>query len=326
MRIQVRTNSSGLRSPELPGPRETGELRILCLGDSITFGLALPEEQTFTAHLEQRLASGPLGRGRRVRVISGAVPGWSSVQGLRFLDQHGELNPDLVVFWFGMNDAQSARVLPDARLGSPNETLVSTTTFLRSLRSFQLVQDLLRSGMGGLADLRRVSTQEFADIVNELQLREVDGGPQVLFVRCPNTLDLTIDQLSRVISRAEEEGVDMVYGSYPLLSANLAAAPDTDLIGQRLVVNQEESLVFSPDQVELGAEVRRLKGDLKALEKMRSALQASLATLPPDSVDATQIFGTAPRHEFFLDNCHLSPLGARLAGESLARIIEERLK
>ncbi len=324
--IEVRTNSAGLRGAALPGAKESGELRVLCLGDSITFGLALTEEEAFTTHLERRLASGPLGRGRQVRVISGAVPGWSSLQGLRFLDQYRDLDPDLVVFWFGMNDAQPARVLPDARLDAPNHEVIRTTTVLRSLRSFQLVQNLLHSVLGGVEESLRVSPEEFGDIVRELSRRAEDGGPVVLFIRCPTTLNLAIDQLQRVIPRAEEEGVDMVYGSRALLSAIISASPDTDLVGQRLVVNGKESLVFSPEHVELGAEVERLKSDLKALDKMRRALQASLATLPPDSVDATELFGTVPCHEFFLDNCHLSALGARLAGESLARIIEERLR
>src|SRR5215470_5660402 len=54
--IRVRTNSLGLRGAEIP-PREAGELRILVLGDSITFGDYVDEDETYPAVLERRLRS-----------------------------------------------------------------------------------------------------------------------------------------------------------------------------------------------------------------------------------------------------------------------------
>jgi lysophospholipase L1-like esterase len=324
--VEVRTNAAGLRGPELPSSRQPNEIRILCLGDSITFGLGLTEQQAFTSHLERRLSEGPLGRGRRIRVISAAVPGWSSIQGLRALDRFQDLEPNVVVFWFGMNDSQPARVLPDSRLSAPDAKVVRTTNVLRSLRSFQLIQGLLHTVMGGIDEPCRVSTEEFAEVVLELRRRSEAGGPRLIFVRCPNTIDLAAEQATRVIARAEEIGVKRVYGPFPLLTPLRADHPGTDLVGRREVIDGEPTLVLSPERVEVLIEVRTMKGDLAALDKIRKALKANLATLPPDSIDEVELFGGPARIDYFIDCCHLSPLGAQKAGESLARIIEERIK
>jgi len=323
--IEVRTNSAGLRGVPLPGPKEPGEIRILCLGDSILFGLALPEEQSVPAQLQRSLDFGPLATKHRVRVIPGAVPGWSALQGVRMLDRLKDLEPDLVIFWFGMNDAQPARVLPDVRLGATDERLVRTTNVLRSLRTFQLVQSVAHSMAGGVETPRRVSPELFGELVRELQSKTEQGGPKVLFVRCPNILDLAIGQTEKVVTRAEQEGVDKVCGPFRLLSPLNAARPGSDLRGHRDTQDGQPVLVFDGEVVDVVGSVETLEENLEYLKKVRRALKLNLATLPPDALTPEQVFGTAQRYEFFIDVCHLSPLGSQMAGRSLARIIEQRL-
>ncbi len=323
--VRVRTNSAGLRGLPLPGPKPPGEIRILCLGDSILFGLALPEEESVPAQLQRFLDFGPLATKHRVRVIPAAVPGWSALQGVRMLDRLEKLEPDLVIFWFGMNDAQPARVLPDARLGASDERMVRTTNVLRSLRSFQLVQSLTHSIMGGVKAPRRVSPELFGELVRNLQAKAAEGGPQVLFIRCPNLLDLAVTQKERVVARAEQEGVDRVCGPFRLLSPLNAAPPGSDLLGHRERQDGEPVLVFDGEVVDILGEVETLKENLEFLKGVRSALKLNLLTLPADALTPGQVFGAAPRYEFFIDVCHLSPLGAQMAGRSLARVIEQRL-
>ena len=104
---EVRVNSYGLRGPEIP-PKSDAEVRLFLLGDSLTFGHGVAEEQTIGAWLEQELETrAPLGRGRRYRVINGGHQGFSTRHEIDMLEELGdELQPDLVLLLWLWNDIQ----------------------------------------------------------------------------------------------------------------------------------------------------------------------------------------------------------------------------
>ena len=83
----IRTNAHGMRGQELPlpGTKVPGELRVLCLWDSISFCLGLPAGETWEERMAEALRSAPALEGRTVRVVNAAVPGYSSFQGMRQL-------------------------------------------------------------------------------------------------------------------------------------------------------------------------------------------------------------------------------------------------
>jgi lysophospholipase L1-like esterase len=97
-------NDLGLRGPEVSEPKRVA--RILCIGDSCTFGYApdVTDAQTYPALLGQVLeADAPGG----FEVINGGFPGFCSLDSLNFLQYKGvELRPDIVVVMVGWNDAK----------------------------------------------------------------------------------------------------------------------------------------------------------------------------------------------------------------------------
>lgn len=106
----VRINSHGLRGPERAPEKGPGVKRVLFLGDSVVFGLALDEEaHTIPARLERELeAAGTAG----VECLNAAVCGWSTWQQLRFLEAEGERwQPDLVLLGFVLNDVTERQAL-----------------------------------------------------------------------------------------------------------------------------------------------------------------------------------------------------------------------
>jgi lysophospholipase L1-like esterase len=120
------TNSDHLRSQnstDTLAPKQSGALRIVCLGDSVTFGFRVPvvwpdkpteydpEWLPFSMLLEKELrAANPR---KQIDVVNMAVPGYTSHQGLAWLRRDiGRLKPDLLVVSFGWNDA-SLSELPD---------------------------------------------------------------------------------------------------------------------------------------------------------------------------------------------------------------------
>jgi len=180
----VSTNAEHLRHPRPLAPKPAGGFRIVCLGDSVTFGYRVPVvfpdkptvydpyAQPYPRLLEDQLrAANP---GRWIEVVALAVPGYSSHQGRAWL-QHavGELQPDLVTACFGWNDV-SLRLATD-RAAMPTGPL--HTALRAAAASSQIVSHLalrLRrrpsAPAAGIA-VPRVPAEDFVD--NHLAIAEL---------------------------------------------------------------------------------------------------------------------------------------------------------
>lgn len=85
-------------------------IRIVAFGDSLTAGYNLPVDEAYPAILERVL----LERGRSVEVINSGVSGETSAGGVRRAEFIKSLDPDIVLFGLGGNDA--LRLLSPAEL------------------------------------------------------------------------------------------------------------------------------------------------------------------------------------------------------------------
>ncbi len=105
-RFSVHTDERGLRRPDAASSDEAEVLtRILCVGDSVTFGWRVEAEQAWPQRVEKRLG----GREAGVEVINAGVPGYTSLQVRRFLESElFDMEPDVIVMSVGINDASSA--------------------------------------------------------------------------------------------------------------------------------------------------------------------------------------------------------------------------
>jgi lysophospholipase L1-like esterase len=179
--MRVTTNAQGLRYDHAVVRKAPGAFRIVCVGDSVTFGYRVPrvylrrpredpEWLPYPALIERWLrAANPR---RPIEVIPLATPGYSSHQGLAWLRRDiRRLDPDVVTVCFGWNDidvrstsdAQSMKTgwlsVTARRLVSGSQALMHASQWLRSRRA----------GLGPLPDaVRRVSQERFVD--NELQM------------------------------------------------------------------------------------------------------------------------------------------------------------
>jgi lysophospholipase L1-like esterase len=106
-------NSLGYRDGEFERRLDPKELRVLVVGDSMTYGLGIPDRrQRFTDVLAARLSTIPsIGR---VRVFNAGLPDRDSVHELRMLDELLWLDPDLVLLAYVFNDIE--HVLKKPRL------------------------------------------------------------------------------------------------------------------------------------------------------------------------------------------------------------------
>jgi lysophospholipase L1-like esterase len=117
-------NHEGYRGPSVERPKPGGTRRILCIGDSSTFGIGVAEDATYARRLERWLASSPT----RWEVVNVGVPGYTSFQMARFVATRArDLEPDVIVVYagawneympaIGSDDAHSAGRMRDWAIG-----------------------------------------------------------------------------------------------------------------------------------------------------------------------------------------------------------------
>jgi lysophospholipase L1-like esterase len=142
---RIRTNSLGLRGPETTlAPRGP---RVLCLGDSFTFGDYVNDEETLPAQLGARLKGS-------AEVLNGGIGGTTIVDQREFLERYLALSPDVVLLIYYENDLEDLfleppmhvrfarnRELKSGVLGPLYEQVRDTATFNALLH----LQGLLRA-------------------------------------------------------------------------------------------------------------------------------------------------------------------------------------
>jgi lysophospholipase L1-like esterase len=178
----VSTNSEHFRANYPLKAKAPGAIRIICLGDSVTFGYRVPtvwpERPTdydpswlpYPMLLEKHLREA--NPGREVEVIAMAVPGYTSHQGLAWLKRDIDwLVPDLVTVSFGWNDASLSDV-PDRQAVRVNWSAVLTRWMVDHSQAFAHATKWLRSKNGQAPARRkpvpRVSEGEFLNNMLEI--------------------------------------------------------------------------------------------------------------------------------------------------------------
>lgn len=83
-----------------------GDFNILCFGDSFTYGLGAPREDSYPRQLE-RILNNTYPQ-RHIKVINLGIPGYNSSQCLRYLKEKFDFyNPKIVLVMSGMNNCWS---------------------------------------------------------------------------------------------------------------------------------------------------------------------------------------------------------------------------
>ena len=102
--VPVDTNSLGFRGREVAVAKPSGTFRIVGVGDSVTWGVGLRDEDTFLRVLERTLNDGS-NHASSFEAINAGVAGYSTYQELQTLRRDGlRLSPDVVLVGFVHND------------------------------------------------------------------------------------------------------------------------------------------------------------------------------------------------------------------------------
>jgi len=96
-------NAQGLRSEPIDLEPQRGTMRILCIGDSITYGGALTDQKdTYPYKLQDVLNK--KGTGCRFEVLNASAPSWSIEDEKSYIRKHGLYNSRVVVLQISQHD------------------------------------------------------------------------------------------------------------------------------------------------------------------------------------------------------------------------------
>ena len=175
-----------------PAPAYAGT--IVAVGDSLTAGLGVAEDQAYPAQLARRLHAG----GYHYQVINAGVSGETSSGALSRIEWViSSLRPDIVILETGANDG--LRGLDPDLLKSNLDRLVSTLT----ARNIQVIM----AGMLMLPNLGPEYTRAFADIYPKIAQKHgvffipffLDGVAGEAHLNQPDKLHPTSDGYARIV-------------------------------------------------------------------------------------------------------------------------------
>ena len=113
-------NELGYRQPPFAANRTPDVFRIVCVGDSFTFGMGVRQEKSWPARLGTRLAPPP--GYSRVEVINAGVPGYNLKQYCRAVaTQALDLQPDLILMGIVENDLEKSYFVENGYLCVPRK-------------------------------------------------------------------------------------------------------------------------------------------------------------------------------------------------------------
>lgn len=193
------TNAQHLRSDRPLQAKRAGTVRVVCLGDSVTFGYRVPTVWPEKPHdydrswlpypmlLEKELrAANP---NKQIEVITMAVPGYTSHQGLAWLQRDiDRLKPDLLTISFGWNDASFSDV-PDREAIKTDWQSVAVRWLVDHSQAFAHATHWLRarqpSGVKVVRATPRVAEQDYLSNMTAMVRLASDRQVKVITIAAP---------------------------------------------------------------------------------------------------------------------------------------------
>ncbi len=194
MGVVVATNSDGLREREISRDKSEGTVRIAVVGDSITFGWGVPQNQTYVRQLEEILnVEQPVEGQHRYETLNFGVGNYAISDVANMLEYKAlSYHPDLIIYGAFLNDAESA----DVAVSSPwilHHSLSAVWLWGR-------VDRLLR-----MLGLREDYLNYYLDLYKE-------GGAGQRLVR---------DEMQRMARLCAEKGIPLIVAFLPELHTHL---------------------------------------------------------------------------------------------------------
>lgn len=226
--------------------------RILCVGDSHTYGTGVERFETYPAQLQRLLNQA--GGTTRFEVTNLGVPGSNSAQVRHRLPQYLELyEPDLVIVLIGVNDywnPEETESGPDTPLG---ERLHRSLSRLRSYRLGILLIEYLRSPDPLVSPrdpvLQTSEVRRKAGGTGEATVRELRyGGARFRFRNTERTIFLDENAHTRLLRRNLQEIIRITSeAKVPLVLPTYGAYMGPYGVSNRAIGDLPDAYVVTPE-------------------------------------------------------------------------------
>jgi lysophospholipase L1-like esterase len=342
----LRVNALGFRGDDVEVPKPDGTFRIVALGDSMTFGFGVFDDQTYAARLAERLSANT-----RVEVVNAGVTGYSSWQSRKYYETVvRRLDPDLVVAMFGYPDHHFA--VESDREKYDRQRLHALWNLVRKSGVHRMFRRIAGDEQPRLRrePVPRVGLSEFRENVLEVQRMAEDGGSKALFMTVPLRLGIPFVENFRAV---HENGTTVWLRQLDFAISRLGPESSEPLAGHFLGSRELGSFVHDPrrcdkirslsvdypdfpifhyllaacyrsygDLVQAGSamdECNRLDDERFEMEAYNEVLRELSAASRIELLDLARILpDRAGTTDLFLDVAHPTPEGHDLIAEILS--------
>ena len=298
--VPVSINSLGLRGPEISVPKPPHTVRIVGVGDSITFGYGIAQEETFLSLLQARLNQSSGGE-VRYEVVNAGVEGTGLDYYYHFLTTDApKLQPDIVLVNLCLNDIA---IYSDAGRKSERGVRSSTDTVVRGTSDFLLKHSQLYIALYmrlksvlyglGLLDINKIQGYNFLPLEPSSSRQE-------------KAWKSSFEILSRIAELARRDHYRLLVVVFPM---------EMQLSADALRLYRDQF------RVRLGAEAQSGEPQKRILE-FGNELGIQVVDLLPAfrTVDSGKLY--LRNKVISLDPIHPSPLGNRIASNEIFKTLE----
>lgn len=209
-------NSLGLRDREVAPKKEANTIRIICIGDSITYGWPAPLDKTYPRILEAKLKKER--PDKRIEVLNAGVPGYTSYQGMLWLEKELiNYSPDIVIAYFGVNDSVVSAI-EDKEYKMPPAFILKAVNYLKRFSAYRLYKKIIMHLQYVMKkndekyDTVRVTEEDFTKNLAQLSLIAEQANCQIIFIDNAvfyNTLTKTIFTRGRYKAPAGSDAINI---------------------------------------------------------------------------------------------------------------------
>lgn len=298
--VPVSINSLGLRGPEVSVPKPSHTVRIIGVGDSITFGYGIAQEDTFLNVLQTKLNQ-PANGDLRYEVLNAGVEGTGLDYYYHFLSVDApKLQPDVVLVNLCLNDIaiySNRGGKSERAVGNPADRLVRGTSdvLLKHSQLYIALYMRLKSLLYGVGvlDINKIQGYNFLPLESSSPRKE-------------KAWESSFQMLSKIADLARRDGYRLVIVVFPM---EMQLSPD--------------ALGLYRDQfhVRLGAEAQSGEPQ-KRIRDFGSEHGIAVVDLLPAfrTVDSAKLY--LRNKVISLDPIHPSLLGNRIAAEEIFKTLE----
>lgn len=226
MGAPVNINSAGYRDREYQLPKPAGGVRIMMLGDSLTFGWGVKVEDTFADQLEKMLNKGA-GEGK-FEVINTGVGNYNTyMEVAAFMRNGSKYNPDIIVLNYFINDAEPTPKRAENSFTEYSHAAVMLWGAFDTISRMYFGKADWKSYYSGLYDDTQPGWIQTKEAIAQLADYCRQKGIKLMIVNLPELHELSSYPFENVNSKLAEVAGQLGVPFYDLLPAFTSEVPQS---------------------------------------------------------------------------------------------------